>query len=70
MSVYHSSRYFSINYRQWDSVCQQWEPNPSLARQREFLNKFYKRCSHSYERPSMVDRGIQVDKEITFYYEF
>ena len=31
-----------------------------MEKQRQFLAKFYKRCSHSYERPSMVDRGIQI----------
>ena len=54
----------SINYREWDSDGQcgagKWINNTSMEKQREFLNKFYKRCSHSYERPSMVDRGIQI----------
>ena len=59
--------HFSINYRQWDPVSRQWEPNTSLDRQREFMDKFYLRCSHSYERPSMVDRGIQVNKKNHFY---
>ena len=31
-----------------------------MKRQREFLSKLMKRCSHSYEKPSMVDRGIQI----------
>ena len=48
----------SINYREWDG--EGWVNNTSMERQREFLDKFYKRCSHSYERPSMVDRGIQI----------
>jgi len=54
----------SINFREWDSdgTCGggKWINNTSMEKQREFLNKFYKRCSHSYERPSMVDRGIQI----------
>ena len=49
----------SINYREWDGEGK-WVNNTSMEKQREFLNKFYKRCSHSYERPSMVDRGIQI----------
>ena len=60
----------AINFREWDVAGECWVNNTSLDKQREFLDKFYKRCSHSYERPSMVDRGIQVEKEITFYYEF
>ena len=31
-----------------------------MEKQRQFIAKFYKRCSHSYERPYMVDRGIQI----------
>ena len=31
-----------------------------MKKQREFLDKFYKRCSHSYEMPTMTDRGIQI----------
>ena len=48
----------SINFREWKDGA--WENNTKLDKQREFLDKFYKRCSHSYERPSMVDRGIQI----------
>jgi len=54
----------SINFRQWESdgMCGggRWINNTSMEKQREFLDKFYKRCSHSYEKPSMVDRGIQI----------
>ena len=50
----------SINFRTWDKDKKVWVNNKSLENQRHFLNKFYKRCSHSYERPSMVDRGIQI----------
>ena len=50
----------AINFREWDVAGECWVNNTSLDKQREFLDKFYKRCSHSYERPSMVDRGIQV----------
>ena len=50
----------SVNFRVWNKKSQSWVNNTSMERQREFLNKFYKRCSHSYERPSMVDRGIQI----------
>jgi len=50
----------SINFRTWDKDKKVWVNNKSLENQRQFLNKFYKRCSHSYERPSMVDRGIQI----------
>jgi HSP90 family molecular chaperone len=42
--------------RRWNQESQCWENNKSLALQREFVKKFYKRCSHSFERPSMVDR--------------
>ena len=34
--------------------------NTSMKKQGEFLAKLMKRCSHSYEKPSMVDRGIQI----------
>jgi hypothetical protein len=34
--------------------------NSSLEQQRNFVDKLYKRCSHSIEKPNMVDRGIQV----------
>ena len=50
----------SINFREWDNEAGEWVNNTSMEKQREFLDKFYKRCSHSYERPSMVDRGIQI----------
>jgi len=50
----------SINFREWNKETKSWMNNSSLEKQRNFLNKFYKRCSHSYERPSMVDRGIQI----------
>ena len=50
----------SINFREWNKETRTWINNTSMEKQREFLNKFYKRCSHSYERPSMVDRGIQI----------
>ena len=38
-----------------------------MQKQRLFVNKFYKRCSHSYEKPSMVDRGIQVYLFIVYW---
>ena len=50
----------SINIRTWCPKTNSWVNNKSVKKQREFLDKFYKRCSHSYEKPSMVDRGIQV----------
>ena len=50
----------SVNFRVWDPEAGGWMRNTSMERQREFINKFYKRCSHSYERPYMVDRGIQI----------
>ena len=50
----------SINFRWWDAEGQRWINNSSMAAQRQFLNKLMKRCSHSYEKPSMVDRGIQI----------
>eukprot|EP00092_Neocalanus_flemingeri_P000078 GFUD01000080.1.p1 GENE.GFUD01000080.1~~GFUD01000080.1.p1 ORF type:complete len:1171 (-),score=266.56 GFUD01000080.1:163-3675(-) len=50
----------SINIRYWDKKTNSWENNKNVAKQKDFINKFYKRCSHSYEKPSMVDRGIQV----------
>jgi hypothetical protein len=46
---------FSRN-RRWNEKDGCWENNRSLDLQREFVRKFYKRCSHSFERPSMVDR--------------
>ena len=50
----------SINFRSWDQDSRVWVNNTSMERQREFLANLMKRCSHSYEKPSMVDRGIQV----------
>eukprot|EP00092_Neocalanus_flemingeri_P013687 GFUD01014760.1.p1 GENE.GFUD01014760.1~~GFUD01014760.1.p1 ORF type:complete len:1163 (-),score=280.67 GFUD01014760.1:114-3602(-) len=50
----------SINWRSWNRESGTWENNKSLQKQREFLDKFYMRCSHSFEKPAMVDRGIQV----------
>jgi len=50
----------SINWRSWNKEKGTWENNKSLKKQREFLDKFYTRCSHSFEKPAMVDRGIQV----------
>merc|ERR1719397_2488603 len=50
----------SINFRCWDSENKVWVNNTSMTQQREFLAKLMKRCSHSYEKPSMVDRGIQI----------
>jgi hypothetical protein len=50
---------FSPNFllnRRWNEKEGCWENNRSLDLQREFVRKFYKRCSHSFERPSMVDR--------------
>ena len=34
--------------------------NKSIQTQRDFLDKFYSRCSHSVEKPAMVDKGIEV----------
>ena len=50
----------SLNWRWWNKEKGCWENNKCLKKQREFLNKFYIRCSHSFEKPAMVDRGIQV----------
>ena len=50
----------SINFRRWDAGEEKWVDNASMEDQRQFLAKLMKRCSHSYEKPSMVDRGIQV----------
>jgi len=50
----------SINIRSWNSKTNSWDNNDSVKKQKDFIDKFYKRCSHSYEKPSMVDRGIQV----------
>ena len=50
----------SVNFRVWDPVTRGWGRNTSMEKQRQFIAKFYKRCSHSYERPYMVDRGIQI----------
>ena len=50
----------SINFREWDGENKSWINNASMERQRDFLAKLMKRCSHSYEKPSMVDRGIQI----------
>ena len=53
-----------MNFRDWNKETSKWEPNTSLRLQRLFLEKFYKRCNHSYEKPSMVDRNIQVKKDM------
>ena len=50
----------SVNLRFWNEETEQWENNKDIAKQREFVRKFYMRCSHSVESPTMVDRGIQV----------
>ena len=50
----------SINWRSWNREEGVWENNTSLKKQREFLDKCYARCSHSFEKPAMVDRGIKV----------
>ena len=50
----------AINFRWWDPEAKRWVNNASMERQRQFLAKLMKRCSHSYEKPSMVDRGIQI----------
>ena len=50
----------SLNTRTWNKKTNTWDNNISVEKQKDFINKFYKRCSHSYEKPSMVDRGIQV----------
>merc|ERR1719334_1757961 len=50
----------SINIRTWNKETNTWVNNKCVKKQREFIDKFYKRCSHSYEKPSMVDRGIQI----------
>lgn len=48
----------ALNYRWWEGG--EWVNNTSLANQRKFMDKFNKRTSHHFERPSMVDRGIQI----------
>ena len=48
----------SINFRVWEGG--RWVDNTSMEKQRQFLDKFYQRCSHSYEKPCMTDRGIQI----------
>ena len=50
----------SINFRRWDAEGKRWINNDSMEDQRKFLAKLMKRCSHSYEKPSLVDRGIQI----------
>ena len=50
----------SFNVRSWNVEKECWEPNKDVKLQRKFIQKFYKRCSHSFERPNMVDRGIQI----------
>ena len=37
-----------------------WVMNSSLEKQRSFVEKLYQRCSHSIEKPTMVDKGVQV----------
>ena len=50
----------SINCRTWNKRTDSWENNKSIQTQRDFLDKFYSRCSHSVEKPAMVDKGIEV----------
>ena len=50
----------SINCRSWNKRTDSWENNKSIKSQRDFLDKFYARCSHSVEKPAMVDKGIEV----------
>jgi len=50
----------SANFRRWDSDSESWVYNSSIKEQRRFIDAFYKRCSHSMEKPSLVDRGVQI----------
>ena len=52
----------SINFRRWDAEGKRWINNASMGDQRKFLAKLMKRCSHSYEKPSLVEywRSIEV----------
>ncbi|XP_023326537.1 uncharacterized protein LOC111699967 [Eurytemora carolleeae] len=50
----------SLNVRKWNAELSVWENNTDCDLQRRFVKNFYKRCSHSFERPNMVDRGIQI----------
>lgn len=50
----------SANFRVWDNASESWKLNDDPSKQIQFIDSFYKRCSHSIEKPSMVDRGIQV----------
>lgn len=49
-----------INFRSWNREKSCWELNRNIKQQEKFVKKFYQRCSHSFEKPSMVDRGIQI----------
>jgi len=48
------------NIRSWNKEKSAWDLNSDIKRQEKFVKKFYQRCSHSFEKPSMVDRGIQI----------
>jgi len=50
----------SLNIREWNSETSEWQMNSSMEKQRDFHKKFIKRCGHCFEKPSMVDRGIQI----------
>ena len=50
----------AVNCRSWNVETDSWDNNKEIATQRDFLEKFYVRCSHSVEKPSLVDKGIEV----------
>jgi hypothetical protein len=50
----------SVNFRTWDTQTGGWVMNSSLKKQQSFVEKLYHRCSHSIEKPSMADKGVQV----------
>jgi len=57
----------SANLRFWDGQTGGWKLNEDLSLQGKFLEAFYTRCSHSIEKPSMVDRGIQIILNSTYW---
>jgi hypothetical protein len=50
----------SVNFRTWDTQKGGWVMNSCLKKQQSFVEKLYQRCSHSIEKPSMADKGVQV----------
>ena len=57
----------TANLRFWDHKTGGWRLNEDLSLQSKFLEAFYTRCSHSIEKPSMVDRGIQIILNSTYW---